>query len=57
MYEEHEEIYEEFCKHQEHLFNQGITFCNAGLDLSKCNDCKLREPVKHICKVAACTSM
>ena len=51
MYEEHEETYEEFCKHQGHLFNQGVTFCYAGFDPSKCNDCKSREPVKHMCKV------
>lgn len=56
MYEEHEEIYEEFCKHQGHLYNQGVTFCYAGLDPSKCNDCKSREPVKYMCKVTSAST-
>ena len=36
--------YEVFCKHQGHLINQGITMCNIGLDPSKCDICKFREP-------------
>lgn len=37
-------VQEVFCKHQCHLYNQGITMCNAGYDPSKCDTCEFREP-------------
>jgi len=54
-HEEHEEIYEVFCKHQGHLYNQGIMLCQAGHDPSKCDTCEFREPDKQVCKVSSCT--
>ena len=56
MYEEHEEIYEEFCKHQGWLLNQGVYWCKAGLDYTKCNICSYREPIKHTVKVSCAST-
>lgn len=53
--EEHEEIYEVFCKHQGHLYNLGITMCDAGHDPSKCDTCEFREPESHVVKVSSCS--
>lgn len=53
MYEEHESIYEIFCKHQGFLANQGFKWCNAGYDCSKCDTCSHREPIRQVVKVSS----
>ena len=40
--------FEEFCKHERHLYNQGIRWCDIDGDTSEnCANCKLREPITH----------
>ena len=42
-YGEKDYEYNIFCKHEVHLVNQGLRFCNIGLDYTKCSECDKRE--------------
>lgn len=46
-YGERKETYRVECKHEGHLYNQGIEFCQLGHDVTKCSECKWKEPEEH----------
>lgn len=56
-FKEKEFKFDMFCKHQGHLINQGITMCNIGLDPSKCDTCKFREPETINSKIATTSTI
>jgi ectoine hydroxylase-related dioxygenase (phytanoyl-CoA dioxygenase family) len=55
-YEEHYEVYEEYCIHRRQLVNQGLTMCDINQDTSMCNSCPYRKPRTMRVKVSSAST-
>lgn len=55
-YEEHYEIYEEYCIHRQQLVNQGITMCDINQDVTMCGSCPYRKSRTMKVKVSSAST-
>lgn len=55
-YEEHYEFQEEYCIHQTHQVNQGITGCELNQDVTMCGSCPYRKSRTIKVKVSSASS-
>ena len=55
-YEEHYEVYEEYCIHRQQLVNQGITMCDINQDVTMCGSCPYRKSRTMKVKVSSAST-
>lgn len=55
-YEEHYEVYEEYCIHRRQLVNQGLTMCDINQDVTMCGSCPYRKSRTMKVKVSSAST-
>lgn len=49
--------FEEFCIHEQHLYNQGYRMCDINGPIDDCENCKLREPKKYTVTMSSASTI